>query len=298
MFPNDKDLLWPIIYRRAQNWEQSFVLQHSGLQPWLIDIRDALTDSQGLHTVSCEDLEVQIRYILFLLGRYATKGSSLLQACFEQPLAPYRPFGVGASVALICYAFRGISTNHLRAYESKEIWARDETFFFIMLDQLKKSPIFSSELSVGELQAILLDLQRAFHNEEIRVASVSAQEINIRNRAEVINYYTQAFQVLDPFLLPKISLDALGIKPPENCSHLHLATLLATVFYDRHPIQSLNENFKNIPGIMLSKPDRVVVTEMFHVKAWQERWWNGSSDKFYVSVFHVAPGPETKTQSG
>lgn len=121
MFPNDKDLLWPIIYRRAQDWEQSFVLQHSGLQPWLIDIRDALTDSQGLHTVSCEDLEEQIRYILFLLGRYATNKSSLLQACFEQPLAPYRPFGVGASVALICYAFRGIRTNHIRGYESKEI---------------------------------------------------------------------------------------------------------------------------------------------------------------------------------
>jgi len=149
MFLNDKDLLWPIIYRRVQDWEQSFVLQHSGLQPWLIDIRDALTDSQGLHTVSCEDLEVQIRYILFLLGRYATKGSSLLQACFEQPLAPYRPFGVGASVALICYAFMGISTNHIRGYESKEIWARDESFFFIMLDQLRKSPIFSPETVCG-----------------------------------------------------------------------------------------------------------------------------------------------------
>lgn len=298
MLPDDEGAVWSIIYRSSQGWERSFVPQYSRLQPWLINIRNALTDSEGFHTVLCEDLEMQIRYLLFLLGQYASQESSFLQACFEQPFAPYRPFGVGASVALICYAFMGIRATDIRGYESKDIWIRDESFFSTMLLQLRRSPIFSAELSMEQLRAILRDLQRAFQNEEVRVASTKPQMINIGNRVEVINYYTQAFLSLDPLLLPRVSMVALGIRPSENCNHLRLATLSANIFYDDHQIQILDENFKKIPDLIRFKSDRVIVTEMFHVKAWQESRWDGNSDEFYINVFHVAPRPETRNQFG
>ena len=299
VLPEDKGALWKIIYRSVQDWEQSFVLQYSQLQSWLKDIRAALTDSQGLHTVSFDDLEMQIRYILFLLGQHALPEPSFLQAYFERPFGPYRPFGVGASVALICYAFMGISATDIRGYESAEIWARDESFFSLMLARSRKSPIFSAELSIEQLQVILGDLQRAFQNEEVRVASMKPRKLNISDRMEAIDYYIQGFLSLDPLLLPKISLVALGTKPLENCTRLELATLVAKIFYDKHPVQILDEGFKKIPDIMRSKPDRVLVTEMFHVKAWQETLQNATvklssgardvhSDELYIKVFHAA----------
>jgi hypothetical protein len=119
MLPEDEGALWAIIYRGIQDWGKGFVLQYSQLQRWFTDIRDALTKSQGLHTTSCKNLEMQIRYILFLLGQHASHDYSFLQAYFGQPLFPYRPFGVGASIALICYAFMGIDAMHIRGYELK-----------------------------------------------------------------------------------------------------------------------------------------------------------------------------------
>jgi len=49
---------------------------------------------------------------------------------------------------------------------------------------------------------------------------------------------------------------------------------------------------------MRSKPDRVLVTEMFHVKAWQETLHNATvklssgardvhSDELYIKLFHT-----------
>lgn len=296
MLPGDQGALKSIIYRNAKDWEQSFVLQYNGLQRWLIEIRDALTSSEDFHTVSCEDLEEQIRYILFLLGQYASPESSFLQACFEAPFPPCRPFGVGASVALICHAFMSIGANNIRGYKIKNLWVRDESFFSYMLAELRNSPIFSAELSMESLQVIIGNLQRAFQSEEVRVASMKPRKIDISKRAELIQYYTGAFLSLDPTLLPKISHVALGIKLPENCTHLHLATHSANLFYDGRHIQSLEQNFKKVSDIIRSKPDRVVVTEMFHVKAWQGARRGDNSDENWISVLHVDPRPGTRSE--
>jgi hypothetical protein len=59
----------------------------------------------------------------------------------------------------------------------------------------------------------------------------------------------------------------LGIKPSANSTIRDLAITSANVFYSRHPIKELEQDFNKIPEIMQSKPDRIVVTEMFHVKA-------------------------------
>jgi hypothetical protein len=290
MLPGNEGSLWAIIYRSDYDWEKSFVLQYSQLQSWLSDIRDALCESQGLHNMSYEDLEMQIRYIMSLLGRFSSQESSFAQTRFEQPCFPYRPFGVGASIALICYAFMGIDALHIRGYESKEIWLRDELFCSAMLEHLRMSPIFPSDLSMGQLQSILTILQRAFQNEEVRVAAVLSQRIDVKNRAEVIKYYTHAFLSLHPLLLPRISL-VLGIKPSANCTIRDLATTSANLFYSKDLIQDLEEDIKMVPEIMQSKPDRIVVTEMFHVKAWQEIRRGGRREELYINVFYVSVGP-------
>lgn len=131
----------------------------------------------------------------------------------------------------------------------------------------------------------------AFQDEEIRVASVKLQRINVSNSAEMKNYYTQALLSLGLLLLPRISLVTLGIEPSASCTIHQLATISANVFYDRHPIQTL---FKRVPEVMRSKPDRIVVTEMFHVKAWQEISLDESSQELYINVFHVAVAPMAK----
>jgi hypothetical protein len=184
----------------------------------------------------------------------------------------------------------GIDALHIRGYESKEIWLRDELFFSSMLEHLRLSPIFSSHLSMRQLQSILTSLQRAFQNEEVRVAAVVPQRIDVKVRAEVINYYTHAFLSLDPLLLPRISL-VWGIKPSANCTIRDLATTSANVFYSKSPIQYLEEDIKMVPEIMQSKPDRIVVTEMFHVKAWQEICRGGRREELYINVFYVSVGP-------
>ncbi|CAI7624584.1 unnamed protein product [Penicillium pancosmium] len=241
MLPEDKGALWATIYRSDQDWETSFVLQYGRLQPWLTDIRAALAESQGLHTMSCDDLGMQIRFILFLLGQHASHDSSLVSVWFEHPCFPYRPFGVGASIALICCAFMGIDATHIRGYESKEIWLRDESFFCIMLVNLRMSPIFSSGLSMEQLRSILMKLHQ---NEEVRVASVKPQGINVSNSAEMRNYYTQAFLSLGPLILSRISLIALEIEQSASYDIHQLATISANAFYDRNLTQYIDRGFK------------------------------------------------------
>jgi hypothetical protein len=185
----------------------------------------------------------------------------------------------------------GIDALRIQGYELEEIWFRDELFCSAELEHLRMSPIFSSGLSMEQLQSILTSLQRAFQNEEVRVAAVLPQRIDVKNRAEVIEYYTHAFLSLDPLLLTRISLVALGIKPSTNCTIRDIVITCANVFHSRHPIQDLEQNFNKIPEIMQSKPDRVVVTEMFHVKAWQETRRGGGRKELYINVFYVSVGP-------
>ena len=209
MLPTDVGALWKVICRRDRDWEESFVLLHGHLQGWLISAREVLTESDGLHTVTLEDIELQTRYILFIIGQNASPYSSFLAEILQTEHPPYRPFGVRASVALICHVFQGIQAGELEGYESKEIWTRDQTFLSTMACRLKESPLFGAEVSMYHLQSMILSLQRAFQCEEIRVSSMKPRILRIESQLEVAGYYRRAFLALNPMLLPKI-LDSLG----------------------------------------------------------------------------------------
>jgi len=295
----NKNTLWKIIYRSILDWKQNFVLQYSQLQFWLKNIRAVLTDSQNFYTVLFEDLEIQIRYILFFLEQYILPESSFLQIYFEQFFRFYRPFGIGTSIVLVYYIFMDISTTDIRNYKSAEIWIRNKLFFSIILARLRKLSIFSAELSIEQLQIILEDLQKIFQNKEIRVVSIKLRKLNISNRIETIDYYIQGFLLLDPLFFSKISLVVLDTKPLENCTYLELATFVANIFYDKYSVQILDKDFKKIPNIIRSKSDRVLVTEIFYMKVWQKALQNTTvklfsdtrgvySDALYIKVFYTA----------
>ena len=204
MLPADIGALWKVICRRHHDWEESFVLQHEQLQRWLISVRNILTNSDGLHTVTLEDIERQTRYILFILGENTSPHSSFIFECFRSEKPPYRPFGVRASIALICHAFGGIQADELEGYEAKEIWTRDQNFLSTMAFRLKESPLFGAEVSVNHLQSMILGLQKAFQCEEIRVSGMEFQTLRIESELEVLGYYRRAFLAFNPILLPKI----------------------------------------------------------------------------------------------
>ncbi|KAJ5900294.1 uncharacterized protein N7473_004364 [Penicillium subrubescens] len=266
MLPGDEGALWRIIYRSGNDWEKGFVLQYDGLLSWFVAAREALTRSEALHSMSLEDLELQIRYILFILGQHASCHSSFLHTCYQRPLPPYRPFGTKASVALISHAFMGIQAADMDGYEYKEIWVCGEEFLSTMAFQLKKSPLFQAGISIHQLQSMILSLQRAFQLEEVRVASTKPQKILIGNDSDRMEYYRRAFLSLNPMLLPKILTSAMGIELMADLSTDCLATLLAKIFHNAYPMKDLEAAFKKVPEILLSKADRIVATEMFHDK--------------------------------
>jgi hypothetical protein len=120
MLPMDLGALWKVICRRGRDWEESFVLQHGQLQRWLISARNVLTKSDGLHTVTLADIELQTRYILFIIGQYTSPHSSFLAESFQSEYPPYRPFGARASIALICLVFEGIRVDEMEGYEQRK----------------------------------------------------------------------------------------------------------------------------------------------------------------------------------
>jgi len=274
MLPGDEWALWCIIYRREIDWEKSFILQYDKLLWWLVSARNALTQSEDLHCMSLEDLELQIRYILFIMGQHASPTWSFFKT-YQRPDPPYQPFGVRASIALICHAFMGIRTTGMEGYESKEIWTHDQEAFFTMASRLQKSPLFPAEVPVHKLQSIVLSLQRAFQLEEIRVASTKPQAICIGDGPGRIEYYRRAFLSLDPMLLPRILTTALAIEPKPEVRIDDLATLLAERFHESSPMEDLEAAFKKVPGIWQSKPDKIVVSEMFHVKTFEQECRRG-----------------------
>ena len=274
MLPGDDGVLWCIIHRCESDWERSFVLQSESLLWWSVTVRNTLAHAEDLHSMSLEDLEFQIGYILFILGQHSSPKPSLLRT-YERPDPPYRPFGVRASIALICHAFMGISATEMEGYESKEIWTHDQDAFFTMASRLQKSPLFPAEVPVPQLQSMILSLQRAFQLEEIRVASTKPQVIRIGDSSDRMGYYRRAFLSLDPMLLPRILTTALAMKPKLEVRIDDLATLLARRFYESYPMEELETVFKTVPEIWQSKSDRVIVTEMFHVKAFEQKWRRG-----------------------
>ncbi|CAG8897819.1 unnamed protein product [Penicillium nalgiovense] len=282
MLPADIGALWKVICRRHHDWEESFVLQHEQLQQWLISVRNILTNSDGLHTVTLEDIERQTRYILS-----------------EEP--PYRPFGVRASIALICHAFGGIQADELEGYEAKEIWTRDQNFLSTMAFRLKESPLFGAEVSVNHLQSMILGLQKAFQCEEIRVSGMEFQTLRIESELEVLGYYRRAFLAFNPILLPKIlaSLREANdlttllwhyqlINMERNLDRTNLALRLANIFMSLAP-ERLDAAFQNTREIQLSKADRVVAMEMMHVKSFEEAYKLNPTKPTTVRVFHVSP---------
>lgn len=204
LLPEDEGALWKIICRRACDWENSFILQYDKLQCWLIGARNVLCTDQGPHTMSLEDVEVQARYCIFLIGVHTVPGSSFHAKCFQIRRPPYRPFGVRASIALICLVFEGVHAAEIKGYESANVWVCEHGFLSTMLTRLRQSPLFQSEYSMQRLQSAMLSLQQAFQVEEIRVASVKPQIINLASQATILRYYQQAFLALNPTLLPKI----------------------------------------------------------------------------------------------
>ena len=204
LLPKDEGALWKIICRRACDWEKSFILQYDNLQCWLISARNVLCTYKGPHTMSLEDVELQARYCIFLIRLYTVPDSSFHAECFQNGRSPYRPFGVRASIALTCLVFGGVQAAEIKGYESVNIWACDHGFLSTMFGRLRQSPLFQLEYSMQRLQSAMLSLQQAFQLEEIRVASVQPQIINIASQAEVLGYYQQASLALDPMLLSDI----------------------------------------------------------------------------------------------
>ncbi|CAG7935627.1 unnamed protein product [Penicillium salamii] len=298
MLPMDLGALWKVICRRDRDWEESFVLQHGQLQRWLISARNVLTKSDGLHTATLADIELQTRYILFIIGQYTSPHSSSLAESFQSAHPPYRPFGARASIALICLVFEGIRVDEMEGYESKEIWTRDKTFLIMMASRLKESPLFGPEVSILQLQSMISSLQKAFQCEEIRGSSTKFRTLRIESQLEVLGYYRQAFLAFDPILLPKIlaslskaeditystgqsqltnmercldrrKLTDLQADPAFNTSTVNLALRLANIFTSL-ALDRLDAAFQTICEIQQSKADKVVAMEMMHVKSFEE----------------------------
>ncbi|KAJ5291535.1 hypothetical protein N7478_000786 [Penicillium angulare] len=270
MLPKDDATIQCIIYRHSADWESAFVLQYNGLLSWLASTRDALTDAHCLHTISLDDLESQIRWILFMLGRYSLPGSSVLQASFQSEEYPYRPFGVRAGMALVCLAFAGIQPKDIQGYEWKQIWPCGEQFYAIMASRLKGSPLFENDICVFQLEAMVRRLHQAFHLEEVHVALTRPHRICIDNDVSTEEYYRQAFLSLHPALLPRVcEMLQEPISTTEVSAH-HLADICAKTFQKAPSVDVLESAFTSMPEILNSKADRTVVIEMFHVRLSQQ----------------------------
>ncbi|CAG7969975.1 unnamed protein product [Penicillium salamii] len=301
MLPLDLGALSKVICRRDCDWEESFFLQHIPPQRWLISARNALTMSDGLHTITLEDIELQTRYILFNLGQHTSPHSGLLAGCLQIQYPPYRPFGVRASVALICHVFGGILVDEMEGYELKEIWTRDQNFLIMMAFRLKDSPLFSHEVSMPYLKSMLLSLQRAFQCEEIRVSSTKVWTLRVESQSEVLGYYRRAFLAFDPMLLPKIlaslsKASDITYRTGQNqltnmedyLDRTNLALWLAKIFTSLAP-ERLDDAFQSIREIQLSKADKVVAMEMMHVKRFEEAYKLNATSPPTIRMFHVSP---------
>ncbi|KAJ5292159.1 hypothetical protein N7478_001410 [Penicillium angulare] len=270
MLPDGEAAMWRIIYRHSADWEREFVLQYDKLLWWLISTRDALAQAAFFQTVSLVDLEPQIRWVLFMLGRESIADSSFLQACFQRDKYPYRPFGARASIALICLAFNGVQLKGINGYESKDIWPCDEQYYALMASRLGRSPLFKAGVTFAQLKATIIRLYQAFQLEEERVALTMPQEIYYDDDASTYEYFQRDFLSLDPRLLPRICQLLQPSGPPVEDSAYNLASTCATVFQRAPSVDALEATFANIPEILQSQADRAVVIEMFHVRLFQQ----------------------------
>ncbi|KAJ5737429.1 uncharacterized protein N7483_002554 [Penicillium malachiteum] len=136
ILPEDEATIWQIICRREQDWENAFLLQYDEVLYWLLSVRRALTQAQGLHAVTLTDIESQIRFLLYVIGIYSLPRSSFLQMCYQRSDFPYRPFGIKASIVLICLAFGVIRPQEIKNYEHQNSWPQDDSFLPLMTSRL------------------------------------------------------------------------------------------------------------------------------------------------------------------
>lgn len=284
MLPEDTEAVQPLIRRDKIDWDNSFVFHNGPRTVSLLEIRRALTEAQFLHTVSLEDLERQSRFCLHLLALRATECPDTPLSHHALPHPPYRPFGVPASVALICYTF-GVRAAHIGHRGDKDFWKIEGRSLPKMAYDLQRSPLFSQGLSPLQLQHIFHSLQRAFQGEMIRAAATNPQRLSLASGMDEVRYYERAFLALDPMLLPRI----YGLFSPFDMRELgleFLAQSLARIFCYTSQIDDLDVAFKKVPGLLGSKADRIVVTEMFHVKALAQRYRSQSKGKWCIYTLH------------
>jgi hypothetical protein len=283
MLPGDEGSLHQIIRRDEVDWDRSFVPQYGRLRSWLTAARRALTESSHLSAVSAEDVELQIKYLLFALSQHASPPSTFLSFNCAQSRPPYRPFGTKASVALICYAFMGIKACEMNGYDRKEIWALDDVALRTMVLRVNESPLFPAQVTLSQIHSLIVGLQRAFQVEEIRVASTKPQILHLGQDFQIANYYWRAFSALDPELLPKLSFMIPRTVTPANVTTEDSLTALAKFFSQSDSLKDLEAAFDQIPEIKASRPDQIVVTEMFHVKAWHHAYLRCPSGQFLLT---------------
>jgi hypothetical protein len=88
--PYDDKAISHIIARDDKKWVESFRPQYPRPLSWWITIRRDLTQWNGILAVSIEDMILQMRYLLYLIGCLS---SSLFYSEWESSSHPSRPFG-------------------------------------------------------------------------------------------------------------------------------------------------------------------------------------------------------------
>jgi hypothetical protein len=198
--PYDNDAISRIIARDDKGWEGNFRPQHPRLLSWWITIREDLTQRGDIPAVSVEDMIQQMRYLLYLIGRLSSQQSGLYSE-WESSSHPCRPFGMNASIALICYCFNG--TKSVQGYESLDVWSYNEGFLFTMLVQLRSSPTFRDGLTSSQLEHMIASLRTTLLGEDNRTYLLP-WSVRIDNSDMTLNYYRSAIKSLNPWLLPAI----------------------------------------------------------------------------------------------
>jgi hypothetical protein len=160
----------------------------------------------------------------------------------------------------------------MNGYDRKEIWALDDVALRTMVLRLNDSPLFPAQVTLSQVRSLIVGLQRAFQLEEIRVASTKPQVLRLDQDSQIEHYYWSAFSSLDPKLLLKLFFTIFNRVAPENVTIQDSLTALANLFSESDAVKDLEAAVAQIPEIETSRPDRLIVTEMFHVKAWHHTY--------------------------
>jgi hypothetical protein len=198
--PYDGEAISRIIARGDKEWEENFCPQYPRLLSWWLTVRGDLTRQGDIPAVSIEDMIQQMRYLLYLIGRLSSQQSGFYSE-WESSSHPYRPFGMNASIALICYCFNG--TKSVQGYESLDIWSNNEGILFTMLIQLRSSPTFRDRLTSSQLEHMIASLRTTLLGEDNRTYLLP-WSVRIDNSDMTLNYYRSAIKALNPWLLPEI----------------------------------------------------------------------------------------------